>query len=151
MYFEYKRTVASFWLNFTQKLANIPPRQNVGKHTPPSTLRAGAPDFRPLEEDDRRAVAAVASTDNTTESKFYAVRQGRCPGVYDSWAAMVPHTRGFKRAEFCKFDTRSAAEAWLHEQKPAQVEAPPSPTQSEREARIGAFLASIDFEALRDH
>jgi hypothetical protein len=115
------------------------------------TLRAGAPDFRPLEEDDRRAVAAVASTDNTTESKFYAVRQGRCPGVYDSWAAMVPHTRGFKRAEFCKFDTRSAAEAWLHEQKPAQVEATPSLTQSEREARIGAFLASIDFEALRDH
>ena len=26
---------ASFWLNFNQKLANIPPGQNVGKHTPP--------------------------------------------------------------------------------------------------------------------
>ena len=27
---------ASFWLNFTQKLANMPPGQNVGKHTPPN-------------------------------------------------------------------------------------------------------------------
>ena len=28
---------ASFGLNFSQKLANIPPRQNVGKHTPPKS------------------------------------------------------------------------------------------------------------------
>ena len=38
LYFAYKRTFASFWLNFNQKLANIPPRQNVGKHTPPPNL-----------------------------------------------------------------------------------------------------------------
>ena len=38
LYFGYKRMFASFWQNFRQKLANIPPGQNVGKHTPPSNL-----------------------------------------------------------------------------------------------------------------
>ena len=33
-YFAYKRTLVSFWLNFSQKLANLSPGQNVGKHTP---------------------------------------------------------------------------------------------------------------------
>ena len=49
----------------------------------------------------------------TSNLKFYAVRQGRVPGVYDSWAAMVPHISGFERAEFSTFKTRLDAEAWL--------------------------------------
>ena len=32
-----KGMFASFWLNFSQKLANVPPGQNVGKHTPPKS------------------------------------------------------------------------------------------------------------------
>ena len=32
-----KRMFASFLLNFSQKLANVPPGQNVGKHTPPKS------------------------------------------------------------------------------------------------------------------
>ena len=27
---------ASFWVNFNQKLANVPPGQNVGRYTPPN-------------------------------------------------------------------------------------------------------------------
>ena len=37
LYLEYKRTFASFGQNFNQKLANTPPGQNVGKHTPPKS------------------------------------------------------------------------------------------------------------------
>ena len=32
---------ASFWLNFNQELANYPPGQNVGKHTPPTPKNLG--------------------------------------------------------------------------------------------------------------
>ena len=47
MYFEYKRMFASFWLNFSQKLANAPPGQNVGKHTPPPPKYGGLLSVRP--------------------------------------------------------------------------------------------------------
>ena len=33
---------ASFGLIFNQKLANVPPRPNVGKHTPPESGGLGA-------------------------------------------------------------------------------------------------------------
>jgi len=48
-----------------------------------------------------------------SKQKFYAVRRGRTPGVYATWAECQRQTTGFKGAEFKSFPTRAAAEAWL--------------------------------------
>ena len=48
IYFWYKtcvfciqKDVCQLWLNFSQKLANVPPGQDVGKHTPPPKKKSG--------------------------------------------------------------------------------------------------------------
>ena len=46
-------------------------------------------------------------------SKLLALRRGRVPGIYNSWAELAPYVRGFERAEFRQFDDRAAAEKWL--------------------------------------
>lgn len=46
-------------------------------------------------------------------SKVYAVRVGRVPGVYTSWADCQSQTHGFKRAVFKSFPTREEGEAFL--------------------------------------
>lgn len=48
-------------------------------------------------------------------SKFYTVRKGRKPGVYDSWAECEAQVKGFKGAEFKSFASKSFAEhALIH-------------------------------------
>ncbi len=47
------------------------------------------------------------------KKKFYAVRRGRTPGVYATWAECQRQTTGFKGAEFKSFPSREAAESWL--------------------------------------
>ena len=45
--------------------------------------------------------------------KFYAVRAGRAPGVYDTWAQCQKQTSGFSGAVFKSFPTREEAESFL--------------------------------------
>ena len=45
--------------------------------------------------------------------KYYAVRAGRQPGIYDSWAECQRQTTGFKGAIFKSFKTREEAENFL--------------------------------------
>lgn len=42
--------------------------------------------------------------------KYYAVRVGRKPGVYETWAECQAQTKGFSGAEFKSFTARSIAE-----------------------------------------
>ena len=44
---------------------------------------------------------------------FYAVRVGRKPGVYTSWADAAPQVKRFPNAEYRKFGTKAEAEAWF--------------------------------------
>ena len=46
-------------------------------------------------------------------AKFYAVRIGRTPGVYASWAECEAETKGFPGAVFKSFKTRPEAEAFV--------------------------------------
>lgn len=46
---------------------------------------------------------------------FYAVRQGRRPGVYRSWAACKAQVEGFPNAIYKKFPTHEEAEAFTKE------------------------------------
>lgn len=45
--------------------------------------------------------------------KFYAVRQGRTPGIYTSWDACRAQVEGFGGASYKGFETRADAERWL--------------------------------------
>lgn len=57
--------------------------------------------------------------------KYYAVRKGRAPGVYSTWAECEAQVKGFSGAEFRAF--RSQAEALIYLGKPA---AEPAPAQA---------------------
>lgn len=45
-------------------------------------------------------------------AKFYAVKKGRVPGIYDSWPAAEKQVKGFA-AEHKSFKTRAEALAWM--------------------------------------
>lgn len=45
--------------------------------------------------------------------KYYAVRKGRVPGIYDSWDECSAQVSGFPDAEFKGFKTRAEAEVWF--------------------------------------
>jgi len=49
--------------------------------------------------------------------KFYAVRKGRTPGIYNSWPDCQQQTDRFRNPEFKSFATRDAAEAFMKEGK----------------------------------
>ena len=46
-------------------------------------------------------------------AKYYAVRQGRVPGIYRSWPDCQDQVRGFKGAQFKSFKTEEEAQAYL--------------------------------------
>ncbi len=54
---------------------------------------------------------------------FYAVRVGRKPGVYASWAEAAPQVKHFSNAEYRKFCTAEEAQAWLTVPDDEQVKA----------------------------
>lgn len=47
------------------------------------------------------------------KKKYYAVRQGRVPGIYESWDECKSQTDGFSGAEFKSFPTREEAKAFI--------------------------------------
>ena len=57
--------------------------------------------------------------------KYYAVKKGRHPGIYDSWQACQEQINGFSGAIYKSFPSKDEAEAFLTDQpaKPAVVEA----------------------------
>lgn len=50
------------------------------------------------------------------KQKFYAVRQGRVPGIYKTWADCQKQTTGFSGAVFKSFESLDEAEAFMTEQ-----------------------------------
>lgn len=46
-------------------------------------------------------------------SKYYAVRKGRSPGIYRSWAECQKEVHGYPNAEFKSFKTLEDAEAYI--------------------------------------
>ena len=39
--------------------------------------------------------------------KYYAVRTGRLPGIYENWPDCEAQVKGFKNAEYKSFTTRT--------------------------------------------
>lgn len=51
------------------------------------------------------------------QKKFYAVKQGRQPGIYTTWAECQKQTVGFKGAKFKGFVTKAEAEAYMNDEE----------------------------------
>ncbi len=68
--------------------------------------------------------------------KFYAVADGRVPGIYANWPAAQQQVDGFAGARFKGFGTRTEAEAWLRAaaSKPARPPVAAQPRQPPQQA-----------------
>ena len=62
--------------------------------------------------------AAGQKRKRTTERKFYAVREGKEPGIYDTWPECLSQVKGFKGAVCMKYS------------EPGVLELDPNMTQS---------------------
>ncbi len=51
--------------------------------------------------------------------KYYSVRQGRIPGIYESWEACREQVQGYSGAVYKSFASREEAKAFLEGDKPA--------------------------------
>ena len=75
---------------------------------------------------------------------FFAVAQGRVPGVYQGWEAVAPHVRGFANAHYRWFSTRAEAELWLRKRR---VRRPPRRRKSRvprQRLRIPSLISDAD-------
>jgi Predicted double-stranded RNA/RNA-DNA hybrid binding protein len=50
-------------------------------------------------------------------AKFYAVRKGHRPGIYNTWADCEKAAKGFSGAEFKSFKTKAEAERFMNNLK----------------------------------
>ncbi|KAI1614789.1 ribonuclease H-like domain-containing protein [Exophiala viscosa] len=57
--------------------------------------------------------AAGQKRKRTTERKFYAVREGKTPGIYETWPDCLGQVKGFKGAVFKAFQNLHEAQAWM--------------------------------------
>lgn len=49
--------------------------------------------------------------------KYYAVKNGRNPGIYTSWASCLKEVKGFSNAVYKSFKKKSDAEAFMKDEK----------------------------------
>ncbi len=63
-------------------------------------------------------------------SKFYAVKNGRNPGIYTSWEKCRAEVDGYSGAEYKSFGKKSEAQAYLGIKKPEKPK-PPEPNTKE--------------------
>ncbi|KAF2397069.1 RNase H domain-containing protein [Trichodelitschia bisporula] len=73
--------------------------------------------FTSLTEAEAYLASPTATTksskSSTSPQKFYAVRSGRVPGVYDDWATALAQITGWTKPKHKSFGTRAEAEAYI--------------------------------------
>ena len=52
-----------------------------------------------------------------SKKKYYAVRVGKTPGIYFTWADCSAQVTGFKGAKFKSFETIEEAQAFINDEK----------------------------------
>lgn len=70
-----------------------------------------------------------------TKKKYYGVRNGRIPGVYDDWNDCKKQIDKFPNATFKSFPTEKEAQDYFH-----NTAAPQIPTNELRESQIDIFV-----------
>eukprot|EP00850_Spirogloea_muscicola_P000139 SM000001S04541 [mRNA] locus=s1:864280:866961:+ [translate_table: standard] len=85
--------------------------------------------------------------------KFYAVRAGRQPGIYDSWEACERQVRGFSGTQFKSFASRADAEAFVDDgggdsgSAVAAAQSPPSSPEPHQEPAANVWLPGVYLRA----
>ena len=72
--------------------------------------------------------------------KYYAVRRGRIPGVYEEWSECEAQVKGFPNALYKSFRTRLEAEFYLLEEEAEKQESPAVPAPPAEEEPESASL-----------
>jgi len=62
-------------------------------------------------------------------TKFYAVKAGRCPGIYTSWSECRAQVDAFPENCFKSFATKTEAEAYMKGEQPREAEVIDAPIQ----------------------
>lgn len=61
--------------------------------------------------------------------KYYAVRTGRCPGIYLTWDECEKNVKGFRNARFKSFKTKEEAQDFISIIAPVNVETAETPVK----------------------
>lgn len=61
--------------------------------------------------------------------KYYAVRKGKQPGIYRTWAETQRQVSGFSQAQYKSFTTKAAAEAFMHATRAPKKTRTPQPAR----------------------
>lgn len=75
------------------------------------------------------------SSSNPGEQKFYAVQNGKVPGVYTDWTQAQAQIRGIRKPKHRKFSTRAEAEAFVAAGRKDDDVEPPKTMTAEEEIR----------------
>ncbi|KFL42585.1 hypothetical protein CH76_11480 [Lysinibacillus sp. BF-4] len=84
-------------------------------------------------------------------AKFYAVRVGRTPGVYTTWAACTEQVKGFSGAVYKSFTTKQEAEAFIEGAKPQQEMTNASIEALVNELDDSTMIAFVDGSYAKEH
>lgn len=76
-------------------------------------LAAVTPSIEPLSPTAPTTAGIKRKRDPKNAPKFYAVRVGKEPGIYHSWADCLGQVRGFPKAAFKSFSTLTEAQAFM--------------------------------------
>lgn len=84
-------------------------------------------------------------------AKFYAVRVGRTPGVYTTWAACTEQVKGFSGAVYKSFTTKQEAEAFVAGAKPQEEMTNASIEALVNELDDSTMIAFVDGSYAKEH
>lgn len=70
------------------------------------------------------------------KKKFYAVKSGMIPGIYETWAECELSVKGYPKAEYKSFSTRAEAELYLY----GTVKTPDVQTKLPPESELYAYV-----------
>lgn len=89
--------------------------------------------------DAERYVAGEEVASKPSVQKFYAVKSGKNPGIYNNWPSAQAQVEGWTKPRHKSFATRQEAQAWM------ESEAPATPAVSEHQSVDGnTFFTSND-------
>ena len=89
-------------------------------------------DGKHSHQQDRYRNQEGTTTTDETKKKYYAVKKGRCPGIYETWSDCKEQIHGYSGAVFKSFEDRQQAVFFLS----AEEQEPP--------AKDGLPIAYID-------
>ena len=90
-----------------------------------------------VEGDAIKFVQGTDPTPSPSSPKFYAVRNGKKPGIYLTWSECEAQITGWKKPEFKKFDRREDALLFIQSKNSLKLKRPFHNSRSRRSRLVG--------------